>query len=1195
VLLLLLSEASVNVIGTKPSFQSGRMNGALYAGGMDYSENFLYVTGISYATNGNDHTEEAMCFVSKFRTHMLDNHVETISGTIGNGTKMNSCHSIGVMDDPKLMEKIVVAGTDQTSGGFIMEVEPSIRTLHHHSSKFRTRVQKDSQKVSYPIRVLYVGNNDSPGDGNIYAASLTSSDSTANPSNSELMEKSNDQPNWLEYYKAGNSFQMRLQKFNVSTIANQTTVEEVWHEDFFTLMDSAGIRPDVFVGGMILYEGGSKDNPHPYLIVAGSTSGSGPSYGNNEPGSDDEDGFITVVRADTGKLPARYNSTRVGTAKTDLILGICDDPSDHSVFYIVGSTGDPQNMGDQVRKHHMALTVPEGSLHGFIQKRKRHSLEKVWGVTWGAKLFSGQAKRTVTAGVDCKVLNDGTVYLAGVVDAGGHVLRDHENEVYSNNIVAMSLKSSTGEVNWVKQIGSVDGNENLARSGSIAVEPNTENMILFGDTTGSMFRHREDESDNTSGIFLVNLIKSNGNYAKNIPEKPVDSSQSDAVEETQGMLSGGDWKDDEVYGHSEWFNKDGMGIQSGPTVGSVFAGGMVYDRDEEAAYVTGIAYDGHGPNSKLSSCMVTKIPLNPSEFFGWASATGKIIGEKDVLEVCFSIALHGYGEVINVGYADVNSTLVAGEIPSYGFAMALDRYTLEEVDIAPLLTGKPNSRFQYPINVLSDGNDIYILSLTSTDIKLTREFKQVMNSGGANRFAPNWINMQKYGSSFYMTVTKVTLSEDTVDGVSFGGVSFTERWVKEFPIDSDGFDANTIPRVFIGGAILKKSKGYLALSGSTRGKGKGYGTATGEDEDGFITLLDMNTGELSTTVQKNNIRKGTDKDDFVLGICHDPNDDTSFYVVGGTEGLIGDSMSDAEIVEGSTQAFMMKINADSLETTWAVHLGAIHKNSTSIVTTVKAFDCAVQGDTVYFAGIVDDNASIVRNTHIFNSRGGDDIWLGSFTTKDGKVNWLRQMGSDGNDHLAPRGAIAIKKNGNVVLFGDTSGEFYREHMAKRTINELFMLEVTKSGGYKPHVKHHKNKALPGPNTQAPAITPVTPTTPASIPKTTAPPFLVNPSEELSKKKGLSTGVLVSMIVIGVIVCICLLVCVVFFRKRSGRRYGAETSNIQVKDGIIAINKFRDSARAPPSSSFQHADESPGYSDETQQYSDNLRIEDKSII
>eukprot|EP00535_Pseudo-nitzschia_heimii_P013448 CAMPEP_0197196372 /NCGR_PEP_ID=MMETSP1423-20130617/32323_1 /TAXON_ID=476441 /ORGANISM="Pseudo-nitzschia heimii, Strain UNC1101" /LENGTH=1332 /DNA_ID=CAMNT_0042650171 /DNA_START=103 /DNA_END=4101 /DNA_ORIENTATION=+ len=1307
--------ANSNLVAANGNFQSGRSNGAFYAGGMDFSSDYIYATGMSYATNSHYPSTEGRCFVSKFRTDSLTFHEDNISGLIGWGNEMHACHAIGLMHDSNnpsssmQTEDIVVAGTDDNSGGFIFDVDAMMKDLQQVSRKFKIH-DDEPNTVSYPGNILYVANQGTPND-EIYVTSLVSFDKTPNPSIDTLIKQTDGQPNYLEYYKYGSNFQIRVQKFNSNVDSSgNTLITEIWRTDFQTTEALEGESSDVFFGGSIY-----KAVDSPMLIVAGSTKGTGPAYGSKETGSDDVDGFITVLSAESGKFRLTNQSIRVGTTESDLILGICDDPNDANHFYIVGSTGDPHGMGDQVREHHMVLTTAEGSLHGFIQKRRVDDLERVWGVTWGAKSYDAEDETITTAGVDCKVLDDGILYVAGVVEKGGHVMRDPQVSLFGDNFVAMSLQSETGEVNWVMEHGSSDGNENLARSGAIVVEPKTNNMILFGETTGSLFRHREDPSDILSNIFLMNIAKEDGRFSTemsnsignvgsveshhineaqhadltdeqiaaevekgkmdglsdaeiiekinnveegltnhvsgeveekaenmlsggdgnqaqhadltdeqiarevakgkmqglsdaeiiekiNNVEEALTNHVSDEVEKkAESMLSGGDWKDDEVYGHEGWYNKNGLGVQTGPSNGSVFAGGMVYDSGEDTAYLTGIAYEYAGES--MSSCMVTKIPLESTLFRGFYSATGKIIGKQDVLEVCSSVALHGYTQFVSVGNADVGSSVLDREQEAMlGFAMALDRYTLENVDTT-VLSSNDNQygNIEYPVDLISDGNNIYIISLISNDGQLTPEFTQVTNSDGVNNAAPNWINMHKYGSSLRMSVTKLELAQQTVQGVGVGDVTFTQKWKSNFQVKPDP-NTNTIPSVFLGGAILNQEKGYLTVSGSTRGAGEGYGEAS-QSEDLFVTFIDTNTGALSTTLPKNNIRQGTDRDDLVLGMCHDPLDDTAFYIVGGTKGLIGEMKSDIrEKLEQSMDAFVMKVNAVSQKTEWTVQVGAIHKWDKSRPSTSKAFDCAVRDGIVFTAGVVDDGAMMMQGITALNSLGGDDVWLGSFDTRNGHLNWLRQMGSAGNDHVAPRGAIAINKKGNILLFGDTNGEFFRiqsEAHKELKLNELFLMEITKGGQFQPHVHHRKHvetdlSFVDVTPTEADIFSTEMAPSPASITHT-APPFLVDQTKinQITKPKKLSTAAKTTLIIVSVATFLILVGSFTFyFLKKKGQK-PLTTPHIYIQNGLITVDHSQEFATTPPLSTFKEH-----FSDNLHQsaeYLEDVQLNGKEII
>jgi hypothetical protein len=209
-----------------------------------------------------------------------------------------------------------------------------------------------------------------------------------------------------------------------------------------------------------------------------------------------------------------------------------------------------------------------------------------------------------------------------------------------------------------------------------------------------------------------------------------------------------------------------------------------------------------------------------------------------------------------------------------------------------------------------------------------------------------------------------------------------------------------------------------------------------------------------------------------------------------------------------------------------------------------------------------------------------------FIKISGKTNWIRQMGSDnGNDHMAPRGGITINKDGNVLIFGDTNGAFFRELLIPdRKVNEVFLMEVDKNGRHKPYVRHQKALAAP-----APALGPSV-TVPGAEPLSTAPPFLVSSSDSPAKtKKGLSKAALTSLLVVGSLVLVVVVIFLVFCLRERLRSRAEQYGVPKSKDGVMKIDKGKTFAKAPPSSVFGGSD------DHHNDYSENLKIEDKDII
>jgi len=365
-------------------------------------------------------------------------------------------------------------------------------------------------------------------------------------------------------------------------------------------------------------------------------------------------------------------------------------------------------------------------------------------------------------------------------------------------------------------------------------------------------------------------------------------------------------------------------------------------------------------------------------------------------------------------------------------------------------------------------------------------------------------------------------------------------------------------------------------------------------------LLDLQTGELATDVDRSNVREGSAEDDIVLGICHDPADDGSFYVVGGTKGVIGTPGTTKDVPEGSLQAFIRKVDAYTLAEMWTIQWGAINKNGAlqSSPTVAKAYDCAVSDDVVYVAGVVDNNAEIVKGDSPRMAQGGDDIWVGAVNVQGGDVKWLRQAGSPGNDHIAPHGGLAISKNGNVIVFGDTNGAFYRERSESST-SDMFVMEFGKNGLHKRHVRAPMRGNTPATAPEpsaAPEPTAGPPTVRAEpvqlVPDSTNSNSAKEPVASGSGNSKISTGALAGLLIVILLLLIAPLSYFVY--RRLGCRRSKKTIDIDDSygpDGLVA-NKSSSYRDQPPQSAFSNG----GYGDDPLGgYSSNLKDNGKHVI
>jgi hypothetical protein len=274
--------------------------------------------------------------------------------------------------------------------------------------------------------------------------------------------------------------------------------------------------------------------------------------------------------------------------------------------------------------------------------------------------------------------------------------------------------------------------------------------------------------------------------------------------------------------------------------------------------------------------------------------------------------------------------------------------------------------------------------------------------------------LNKYGQQFTMTVEKLTLP------------NFDSVWSKTYPVtpEPDG----TIFTVLVGGMIFKQGVG-LVVVGSTRAKGDAYGLAEGDDEDGFITLINPDDGSL-VEGRANNIRIGSPNDDVISAICDVPNDDNSVIIVGATKGDIGgirDQENATNIPANSLQWYTTRVDLTTLEEEWTIQGGAVasQEGRSDLPTASYAIGCHVVGDAVFVGGKVENGAVLFDGSNTFTSMGGNDVWVASLALDTGNSIWMRQFGSVGDDELARNGGISSDKLGNVLVFGDTTGPLYR--------------------------------------------------------------------------------------------------------------------------------------------------------------------------
>jgi hypothetical protein len=476
------------------------------------------------------------------------------------------------------------------------------------------------------------------------------------------------------------------------------------------------------------------------LIVAGSTAAFGEAYGPATGG--DEDGFVAVLDPSTGDLgnqavtetgEAARTNERHGTGEYDIVIDLCDNPYDDTAFFIVGAT-----KGDMLGRYpeDENLQPPAGSLQAFVRKLSASTLQTIWTVQLGAWIDIDT--KTNAAAFDCMVNSEGNLYLVGQVSGGASMVE--ANTVHASqggqDIWVAQIDTNNGVRNWIQQVGSA-GDESLARNSPIGLDSNG-NAIVFGDTTGSLYRERTVTPE--ADLFVITFDKDTGTFQTTVEGLSPDTTQvlaedDDAVDDDsvddddQSAVLGN--VDVDSLSDTRAVTADSQLHQSGPNGGALYASSLIYDPTSDLAVILGISYTSTlGTVTSYPSCLVAKVQISSME-----TKTYRIVGSGDVLEACRGLAMT-YSEdgidsstIVMVGNSEPLG-LYASSDPldlQSGFGMSLSGDNLGILNGASLFS----ERIPYPEALVVDGNDIYVASMTSND------FQQNANDQVGSEF-PNW-------------------------------------------------------------------------------------------------------------------------------------------------------------------------------------------------------------------------------------------------------------------------------------------------------------------------------------------------------------------------------------------------------------------------------------------------------------------------
>jgi len=316
-------------------------------------------------------------------------------------------------------------------------------------------------------------------------------------------------------------------------------------------------------------------------------------------------------------------------------------------------------------------------------------------------------------------------------------------------------------------------------------------------------------------------------------------------------------------------------------------------------------------------------------------------------------------------------------------------------------------------------------------------------------------------------------------GYNEESIAMKQEWYQEYQPEG-GVDVRPSGLLFAPSGDPTGKGDTLVMVGTTSGFGNAFGMAganngyqsqdstSGLDLDGFIMKIRSDTGvfaghskfdPVSSTfinMHSRRIQSLPMKDDIVAGLCSKPlqlsgNQEKMrhIYVVGSTESMLpgianglrdNNFLSNHPVPNGkkSMEAFLMKVDLDTLDPVWTVQLGAIYTGGVNMKGNAFGFGCAVtpDGDDIYLTGMV-NQGGLVTDFSTEDSRGipstahgGTDVFIASYKTTEGSRNFVRQVGSTRDDFPSRgSGGITADRLGNAILTGHTRGSLVRKRDA----------------------------------------------------------------------------------------------------------------------------------------------------------------------
>jgi hypothetical protein len=977
------------------SFQSGPFVGATYPGAMAYDpfSGRIYITGATYGGLGATYPlATSYCMVAILSWPDIEFIDQDVFGL---DAAPEVCSNLAFRNEAFTVEASAIAiGSTEIGGLFTNDATGTTRQeygflLHVGFENGLVGPSMggtllQSHPVQYPVAVALQGAT------TVYVASMVSDE--ADRSESYADTASQAFPDWIETFKYGSDFQLLIQRFQIGG---------GFFGGAFTLDWSQNFSEEVVIGGMLV--------KNDMLLVVGSTFDNGMIVGESQ--GEDQDGFITKFDTSTGALyQSVRNVGRIGQEMDDYITNICDDPTDHGHVYTVGASRDDKD-----------------NLIAMLYKIRVETLTTVWVQNFRS-VNLGQNMPATTVALDCTVFG-GTVYVAGNAKDGSFMLSSNVQASYGlDDVFVARVNKDDGEVFWTSQIGSA-GEERLAAHGGLAVDSNG-NALLYGSTTGSLFREKQEAH---ADIFAVIVDHEDGSIATG-EARPDISIEADNASVSDGDVPMEDGNYMPPYVSAN--NEGKIGLQSGPDAGPSYAGGMTYDASSNTIFITGQTYGQFGANStedvsNKGSCFLGMIPLTDLDI-----REHTIFGTPKNPEACSAIGLASdSGQKTSV---IIGTTTKGGLLTEYATADGTQFGFILDVDSSNTIVGGAlllENEVQYPVAVETDSenNEVYVVTMNSDDSLMSHNFEEFANKEFPNLTTGGFL---KYGSSFFIAVTKLAIQRDEAT------LNIQDNMEVQWTVQLDLEDGNGSD--FATGVTMAGEEATLIVTGSAR---ESTDTVA---MDGFIAKINPEDGSYAEGANAVMFVSSLDgRDDWITGVCNDPDDKDAIYIVGGTMGTLDDAVTRSEN-DMMVHAYVSKITVSTMSMVWTKQFPITQAaNEDAGIGGAVALGCDVLTgeDFMYVGGVIENGATMDYDVNQPTSSGADDIFVTQVNTRNGSIQWLKQVGSDGVDRLARGGGILADKDGNAVVFGDTTGNMYRSRSQESTgLSDIFVMVLDKADG-----------------------------------------------------------------------------------------------------------------------------------------------------